>query len=564
MKKKLLAMVLAAALMIGTLPATVLAAGESELPKLPTPTNLEWGKSYWYEDEVVVLETPGSMSWKFPEIADSDTCFVVSLYNESGEKIETIESSFFGFEDKYDLMQYFDESFNMGDPESGIYYFTVQATSTDGTYMDSDIATSDTWTYTRPEQKLPTPTGLTWDGSTLCWEKIDVPTDAWYDVCFYFSKTEDGEFSSCGSVQVRENKAAFGKVVEWWESDGLTWGWIAQTKGIGYYRCDVTAISKDITQYLHSARSELSATFYYDGGTGEPPAPQPTELTKSMFTVDTSAVTHTGSPITKTITSDLTLDTDYTVTYTNNTAVGTAKITITGIGDYTGTLEYTFTIKAKSTSTGGSSSGGSSSKPSTPSKPTEPTTPVEPETPVEAETPVEPETPVVPASEKFTDVVKGSWYEDGVTYVTNKGLFQGTSEGVFAPQNNMTRAMLMTVLARLDGQDTEGGETWYSKAMDWAKEQGVSDGAQPSANVTREQLVVMLYRYAGEPEGQSYLNVFTDGGNVSAWAQTAMEWAVANGILTGKDGQRLDPQGTATRGEVAAVIQRFVEKIEEK
>lgn len=201
---------------------------------------------------------------------------------------------------------------------------------------------------------------------------------------------------------------------------------------------------------------------------------------------------------------------------------------------------------------GGSSSGGGSSKPVEPENP-----PVEPENP-----PVEPETPATPASEKFDDVAKDSWYEAGVTYVTDKGLFQGVAEGVFAPNTNMTRAMLMTVLARLDGQETSGGATWYAKAMDWAKAQGISDGSAPDGSVTREQLVTMLYRYAKPEKAEGGLDGFSDKGEVSAWAKEAMEWAVANNIVTGKSGARLDPRGTATRAEVATIIQRFVAKTE--
>lgn len=124
----------------------------------------------------------------------------------------------------------------------------------------------------------------------------------------------------------------------------------------------------------------------------------------------------------------------------------------------------------------------------------------------------------------------------------------------------MTRAMLVTVLARLDGQDTTGGKSWYSKGTDWAMAQGVSDGTMLDQSVTREQMVTMLYRYAKATAGTGGLSKFADVRSVSDWAKDAMAWAVANGILTGKDGNRLDPQGTATRAEVATILQRFVEK----
>lgn len=289
-------------------------------------------------------------------------------------------------------------------------------------------------------------------------------------------------------------------------------------------------------------------------------------LTKAMFTVDTSTVTYTGQPITKKIQANgfsLIEDSDYTVTYENNTEVGTATIKIQGAGIYTGTLEYTFTIKAKSTggnTSGGSTGGGSSSGGSTgggSTKPVEPEKPTEPEKPVEPETPAETETPVTPASEKFDDVAKDSWYEAGVTYVTDKGLFQGVGKDTFAPNGTMTRAMIFTVLARLDGQDTSGGDIWYRKGMDWAVAQSISDGSNPQSPMTREQLATMLYRYAKPEEAKGDLSKFTDADAVSEWARPAMEWAVANGIVTGVGGGRLAPQGTATRAQVAAMLMRF-------
>ena len=171
--------------------------------------------------------------------------------------------------------------------------------------------------------------------------------------------------------------------------------------------------------------------------------------------------------------------------------------------------------------------------------------------------------PAVAASQTFGDVEKGGWYEAGVTFVVSKGLFNGVGANQFAPQQNMTRAMLMTVLARLDGQSTDGGAAWYSKGMDWAKAQGVSDGADPDGSVTREQLVTMLYRYAKSPAVDEAMGMagYEDVSAVSDWAQAAMRWAVQNGIVTGKDGARLDPQGTATRAEVATILQRYVELV---
>ncbi len=166
-----------------------------------------------------------------------------------------------------------------------------------------------------------------------------------------------------------------------------------------------------------------------------------------------------------------------------------------------------------------------------------------------------------PAAKVFADVAAGSWYEGGVSFVVECGLFQGVAEGRFAPEIPMTRAMLMTVLARLDGQDTASGGTWYQPGVDWAVAAGVSDGAAPDALITREQLAVMLYRYAqrlGLPTaGQDSLRSFADGGQIAPWAQDAMAWAVDQGILNGRSGGVLDPAASATRAEAAAMLQRF-------
>ena len=118
--------------------------------------------------------------------------------------------------------------------------------------------------------------------------------------------------------------------------------------------------------------------------------------------------------------------------------------------------------------------------------------------------------------------------------------------------------MLMTVLARYAGEDTTGGATWYEKSMEWAKAKGVSDGTNPNANITREQLVTMLYRYAGSPKADGKLDSFSDAASVSTYAADAMQWAVANGIVNGSNG-KLNPQDNATRAEVAAILMRFCE-----
>ncbi len=164
----------------------------------------------------------------------------------------------------------------------------------------------------------------------------------------------------------------------------------------------------------------------------------------------------------------------------------------------------------------------------------------------------------------FSDVPAGAWYEDAVKYVTEKGLFNGTGENEFSPGASMTRAMVMTVLARMDGADTSRGETWYEKGMAWAVDNGVSDGTNPESEVTREQLATMLYRFAasrGYKTGSADLSKYTDADSVSTWAKNAMAWAVETGLINGRTDTTLVPNGTANRAEVATIFMRFCENI---
>ena len=161
----------------------------------------------------------------------------------------------------------------------------------------------------------------------------------------------------------------------------------------------------------------------------------------------------------------------------------------------------------------------------------------------------------------FSDIKSTEWYADAVRYVAEKGLMSGTSADAFSPDGTTTRGMLMTILARYAGADTTGGASWYEKGMAWAQSAGISDGRSPEARITREQLVTMLYRYAGAPEVGGTLDDFADADTVSGYAADAMRWATANGIVNGSHG-RLNPQSTATRAQMAAMLMRFCEKTE--
>lgn len=193
-----------------------------------------------------------------------------------------------------------------------------------------------------------------------------------------------------------------------------------------------------------------------------------------------------------------------------------------------------------SDSTGGDNSGGSSSKP---------TTPAEPEKPVETG----------PVTGRFSDIKEGAWYVDDVQYVVDNGLMQGTSEG-FSPEMKMSRAMLMTVLYRMAGAPEQTGvaaTSWYAVPLAWAKEAGITDGASPESDISREQIAVLLYRYAKGNAEAGDLSAFQDAADVSGWAKDAMTWAVSEGLFQGNGSGALNPQGTASRAEVATLLSRF-------
>jgi hypothetical protein len=169
---------------------------------------------------------------------------------------------------------------------------------------------------------------------------------------------------------------------------------------------------------------------------------------------------------------------------------------------------------------------------------------------------------LVDNSKVFTDVSAGNWAADAVAFASARGLFAGTSAMTFSPDAAMTRGMLMTVLARFAGADTAGGETWYEKSVEWAVENGISDGSNPNGDITREQLVVMLWRYYGSPTAAGTLTGFTDAGQVSGYAQEAMAWAVENGIVSGFGDGRIGPKGQATRAQVAQILMNLLNNLD--
>ena len=160
------------------------------------------------------------------------------------------------------------------------------------------------------------------------------------------------------------------------------------------------------------------------------------------------------------------------------------------------------------------------------------------------------------ACESFYDLDASRWYHEAIDWAYSLGLMNGTTKSAFGPNAAATRAQTWTMLARIAGQDTRRSSTWYEVGQKWAVNLGITDGTNPMGSLTREQLAAMLYRYVGSPAVNGTLT-FTDSANVSTWARNAMIWAVQNGILDGVGGNRLNPKGTTTRAQAAAIFMRF-------
>ena len=180
--------------------------------------------------------------------------------------------------------------------------------------------------------------------------------------------------------------------------------------------------------------------------------------------------------------------------------------------------------------------------------------------------------------ELFTDVAEGAWYAEAVQYVYENGMMNGTSETMFSPDETTTRAMIVTILHRLenapaasssDFTDVAAG-SYYADAVAWAAANGIVNGVSetsfaPDNPITREQLAAILYRYAQfkgyDVTADGNLDAYTDAAQISNYAAAAMQWANAEGLLTGVTATTLNPQGSATRAQVATILMRFAESI---
>ena len=200
--------------------------------------------------------------------------------------------------------------------------------------------------------------------------------------------------------------------------------------------------------------------------------------------------------------------------------------------------------------------------------------------PPDTDEPDEPEEPEIHISDVFSDVSESAWYAEYVAYVYKNGLFSGMTESTFGPNENLSRAMLVTVLYRHAGEPKVTADSsftdvpkgaYYADAVAWAEQNGIVNGMSktqfaPKDLITREQIATILYRYCVDyqgikAKGSSDLSDFQDRDRVSSYAQTAMEWAVGNGIITGMSKTELAPRGNATRAQAAAMLTRLIQEI---
>lgn len=326
------------------------------------------------------------------------------------------------------------------------------------------------------------------------------------------------------------------------------------------------------------------------------------KITSDMVS-STLTQSYTGSAITPDFTVNyngisLVNDRDFTVSYSNNTEIGTATATISGLGIFGGTVNSTFKIKLLPTvSTLGNvttytySTGvvikeeadvytitGVTSKNNTFVIPmsSEPAYGVvaydENDVLIKTCSPDEDGLKItldgdatiklVDESKTFSDVKSSDWYKNAIDFVTARGLFSGSSTTKFSPNDTMTRSMIWTVLYRYSGDTVQtDGTDWYSAQQEWSILNGISDGTDPLGEMTREQLATLLYRFDGENKTTTdFISGFSDKSQVSSYAVDALNWAISEGLITGKTSTTVAPKANATRAEVATILMRYISR----
>jgi len=164
----------------------------------------------------------------------------------------------------------------------------------------------------------------------------------------------------------------------------------------------------------------------------------------------------------------------------------------------------------------------------------------------------------------FVDIPEGTWYTEAVYYVNENGIMRGTSTDRFSPSNNVTRQQVWMCLARLSSEDPETMED----ARQWAMDKQVSDGSNPTGNISRQELAAMLYNFAFnfgyDVSKAGSLISYRDCNMVQEWAEVGLQWAIGSGIITGTGNQMINPTGTATRAQFATIMMRFMQMNEDK
>lgn len=302
--------------------------------------------------------------------------------------------------------------------------------------------------------------------------------------------------------------------------------------------------------------------------------------------------TYTGSAIEPAVEvqkNDAPITEGFEVEYGNNVEVGEATVAIKVDGETV--AETTFKIvPAPTTGEEPENPGeepedpGDNTGDDVPSTPSKPSTPVTKPT-IPAEEPTEelddPDVPLAELPMGFEDVTEDDWFYDEVKYNVENGLMKGFSSTQFGPEFDTTRGMIVTILHRVEKEPEAAtrsnftdvaDDEWYTAGIAWGRAEeiarGMGDGTfRPMTNVTREQMVAFLYRYAQykgyDVTAKGELDDFRDGGATSAWATECVRWAIGAGLLQGKGGNILDPRGTATRAEAAAILMRFCENMME-
>lgn len=435
----------------------------------------------------------------------------------------------------------------------GYYFFRVKVR-----YMESVGIVEGEWSefsnayyYDGTEgAQLPSPTNLSWEGQNISWDGLKNPAAKHisYEVKYYFGTREDGTDAHSLPIIDRTYRPGYNGVIEYPFDICASYG-----LNEGYHFFKVKVLSSNVTIATDSDWSELSPAF---------------ELTAN----DSSNSFNTSFPLPDAPAAETTYHDDGSLT-----TIVTDKAT----GSIIETTQYPNGVQAKTTTDAAGNITSDITVPAgviaevvIPSKNVTPGTVAVLLLSDGTEKVISTSVPVTDGiavtlentatlrlldnALPYEDVAEDAWYTDAAAFVSARRIMTGTGEDIFEPQATATRAMIWTILSRLNGIDTSSEEPWYSTACNWAMEAGISDGSDANGEITREQLVTMLWRYSGIPQIDADLSNHPDQDKVSSYALDAMRWAVASGIIQGNENGLITPDSTATRAEIAQIIMNFL------